>query len=63
MAHQVCPGRVSGQETEIIAMVKATTVMWLGHLVKSDNMNLCSKLTFTKAESTKREGASPSLRW
>jgi len=37
--------------------------MWLGHLVKSDNMNICSKLTFTKAEDTKREGASASLGW
>jgi hypothetical protein len=44
-------------------MVKATTVMWLGHLVKSDNMNRCRKMNFTKAKGTRREGGSPSLRW
>jgi len=37
--------------------------MWLEHLVKSDSLNLCSKLTFTKTEGTKEEGASLPLRW
>ena len=52
-----------GKEPEIIEMIQPATVMWLGRLVKSDNMNLCKKLTFTKAEGTSREGGSPALRW
>jgi dihydrofolate reductase len=45
-----------GKEPEIMAMVKATTVMLLGHLVKSDNMNLCRKMIFTKAKGNVGEG-------
>lgn len=52
-----------GTEPEIMETVTATTVMWLGHLVKSNNMNLCRKMTFTKAEGTRREGGSSSPRW
>jgi hypothetical protein len=39
---------------DIVKVVKAGRLKWLGHLFTSEDMNPCRKLTFTKPENTRR---------
>jgi hypothetical protein len=41
---------------------KSRRIRWLGHLFRSEDMNPCRKLTFTKAGNIRRRGI-PSIRW
>jgi hypothetical protein len=50
------------EEPYIVKVVKAGRLRSLGHLFRSEDMNPCRKLTFTKPENIRRRGR-PSIRW
>jgi hypothetical protein len=51
------------KEPDIIKVVTAIRVRWMGHLLRSVNMDPSRKLTFTKAEGKRKRGRRPSIRW
>jgi hypothetical protein len=48
------------EELDIVKVAKAGRLRWLGHLFRSENMNPCRKLTFTKLEHIRRRRRPPS---
>jgi hypothetical protein len=42
------------EEPDIVKVVKAGRLRWLGHLFRSEDMNPCRKLTFTKPENIRK---------
>jgi hypothetical protein len=49
-------------EPDIIKMVKAARLRWLGHLYMTAELNPCKKLTFSKPMGTWKKGRPP-VRW
>jgi hypothetical protein len=49
-------------EPDVIKMVKAARLRWLGHLYRTEELNPCKKLTFSRPTGTRKEGRSP-VRW
>jgi hypothetical protein len=49
-------------EPDIIKMVKAARLRWLGHLYRTEDLNPCRKLTFSKTMGTRTKGRPP-VRW
>jgi hypothetical protein len=43
-------------------MVKAARLRWLGHLYRTEELNPCKKLTFSKPIGTRKKGRLP-VRW
>jgi hypothetical protein len=49
-------------EPYIIKMVKASRLRWLGHLCRTEELNPCKKLIFSKPIGTRKKGRQP-VRW
>jgi hypothetical protein len=43
-------------------MVKAARLRWLGHLYRTEELNTCKKLTYSKPTATRKKGRPP-VRW
>jgi hypothetical protein len=50
------------EDSEIIKVIKAGRLRWLGHLYRANETDPCSKVTFTKIEERRRKGRPP-IRW
>ena len=49
-------------EPDIIKVVKAERMRWLGHLCRMEEGNICKRVTFYKMIGTRKRGR-PALRW
>jgi hypothetical protein len=49
-------------KSDIIKMVKAARLRRLGHLYRTEDLNPCKKLTFSKPIGTRKKGRPP-VRW
>jgi hypothetical protein len=49
-------------EPDNIKMVKSARLRWLGHLYRTEELNPCKKLTFSKPTGTREKGRPP-VRW
>jgi hypothetical protein len=49
-------------QPNVIGVIKAGRVRWLGHLIRADDSNPCKKVTFIQLYGTRRIGR-PSARW
>jgi hypothetical protein len=47
------------EEPDIVKVVKVGRLRWLRHLFRSEDMNPCRKLTFTKPGNIRRRGRPP----
>jgi hypothetical protein len=50
------------EEPDIVKVVTAGRLRWLEHLFRSEDMDPCRKLTFTKPENIRRRGRPP-IQW
>jgi hypothetical protein len=50
------------EESEILKVIKAGRLRWLGHLYRAKETDPCRKVTFTKIERRRKKGR-PSIRW
>jgi hypothetical protein len=50
------------EDSEIIKVIKAGRLRWLGHLYRANETDPCRKVTFTKIEGRRKKGRPP-VRW
>jgi hypothetical protein len=50
------------EDSEIIKIIKAGRLRWLGHLYRANETDPCRKVTLTKIEGRRKKGRPP-IRW
>jgi hypothetical protein len=51
------------KDPNIIKIVKANRIRWLGHIFRTDDSNLCKKVTFNNPLYGERRIGRPTTRW